>query len=212
MPYGIEDRFLQSDYLPPPETDPPLVLFAGRLEVYQKGLDTLLRACKLVNETHRIRVILAARHAHTDMQSLEALIRELNLSRVVQIRIDPGNDLMALLRAATIVAIPSRFEAWGIVAMEAAAVGRPVVGSSIPGLSEAVADGVTGLLVPPDHPRALAAAMITLFDNPSLCDSLARAARLHARSFGWDYVTAARQQLFERVAGADVELAPVALT
>jgi glycosyltransferase involved in cell wall biosynthesis len=195
--YGIEDRYLNTPYVPPPSTTPPLVLFAGRLEMYQKGLDTLLHACKHIVRSRQIRLVLAARHAHSDTRRLAALIADLDLSRTAEIRIDAENDVLPLLQSATIVVIPSRFEAWGIAAVEAAAVGRSVVATSIPGLSEAVVDGVTGLLVPPDHPGALAAAIVTLLDNPSLRESIARSARAHAQSFGWDSATAEREQLFE---------------
>jgi glycosyltransferase involved in cell wall biosynthesis len=81
------------------------------------------------------------------------------------------------LARAEVVLVPSRAEPFGNAAVEAQLAGRPVIASAVQGLQEIVTPGKTGLLVPPDDPQALAAAIATLLDDPSLAASLAEAGR-----------------------------------
>jgi len=80
----------------------------------------------------------------------------------------------AFMRAADIVLVPSRVEPFGNVAVEAQLAGKPVVASAVQGLPEIVEDGRTGLLVAPDDPAALAAAVTRLLDEPGLAGRLAQ--------------------------------------
>ena len=86
-------------------------------------------------------------------------------------------------RAAAVVAAPSRREGYGVVAREAMAWGRPVVASAAGGLTDAVEDGVTGLLVPPGDVAALRAALERLLGDAGLRARLGAAAREQAPSF-----------------------------
>jgi glycosyltransferase involved in cell wall biosynthesis len=86
-------------------------------------------------------------------------------------------QILPLLRASEVVAIPSRREAFGLVALEAMAAGRPVVASAVGGLNEVVEDGATGVLVPPGSPARLGAALDGLLGDPSLRDALGLAGR-----------------------------------
>jgi glycosyltransferase involved in cell wall biosynthesis len=91
------------------------------------------------------------------------------------------------LAGADVVLVPSRTEPFGNTAVEAQLARRPVVASAVQGLREIVADGETGLLVPPGDPQALARAIARLLDDPALAASLADAGRRSARErFGLD--------------------------
>jgi glycosyltransferase involved in cell wall biosynthesis len=79
------------------------------------------------------------------------------------------------------VLVPSRLEPFGNVAVEAQLAGKPVVASDVQGLPEIVQDGLTGLLVPPDDPAALAAAVGRLLDEPGLAERLAGSGAAAAR-------------------------------
>ena len=90
-------------------------------------------------------------------------------------------------RAAAIVAAPSRREGYGVVAREAMAWGRPVVASAVGGLTDAVEDGVTGLLVPPGDVAALRSSLQLLLGDAELRARLGAAARARAAEhFSWD--------------------------
>ena len=91
---------------------------------------------------------------------------------------------------AAITACPSRRRGYGVVAREAMSYGRPVVASAVGGLVDAVEDGVTGLLVPPD-PAALRSALERLLGDPELRDRLGRAGREKAERALWEASTEA---------------------
>ena len=93
---------------------------------------------------------------------------------------------------AAVVACPSRREGYGVVAREAMAHGRPVVAAAVGGLTDAVEDGVTGLLVPPRDPAALRSAIERLLGDSALRERLGAAARAKARlDFSWEAATKA---------------------
>jgi glycosyltransferase involved in cell wall biosynthesis len=79
----------------------------------------------------------------------------------------------------------SSVEGFGLVYLEAGARALPVVAHDIGGVSDAVKNGETGILVPPDDRQALADAILRLFESPSLCKCLGEAGRTHAESFSW---------------------------
>lgn len=91
----------------------------------------------------------------------------------------------ALMARADVLLLPGTREGWGIVAMEAAAHGVPVVAYDIPGLRDAVVDGVTGILVPP-NPTALGLAAASLLKDSALWRRLSTAASQRAQEFRWD--------------------------
>jgi glycosyltransferase involved in cell wall biosynthesis len=99
------------------------------------------------------------------------------------------NDIAALLSAVDVVACPSHREPFSLVALEALAAGRPVVGTTVGGLPEVIVDGVTGLLVPPRDPKRLAAALVALLADPDRRRRLGQAAAAHAQ----EHFSAAQQ-------------------
>ena len=98
--------------------------------------------------------------------------------------------------------VPSRWqEAFGLVALQAAQLARPVVASRVGGLAEVVADEETGALVPADDPPALALAMAVLLQDPERAIRLGCNGRDRARTlFGWDRYVDARDQLYRTLA------------
>ena len=170
---------------PLPDADlAPRLLAAGRAS-REKGFDVLLAALgePAAARWHATLVTggpEAARLLHT-AQGLDG--------RVVVRPPLPRRDLFALVREHHAVVVPSRSEGLGMFAVEALALGRPVVASRVGGLVEVVRDGVDGLLVPPDDPGALADALARLPLRPPQAHAAARhspaaAIAAHASAYG----------------------------
>lgn len=113
----------------------------------------------------------------------------------------PPSEVRAYYQRASIVVCPSRREGFGFAAHEAMAHGRPVVGTRVGGLVDAIEDGVTGVLVPPREPPALRAALLRLLGDPELRRRMGEAARARARErFSVEASTRALKTLYAEVA------------
>ena len=154
------------------EPDSPIVGVVGRLEL-EKGHPTLLEAWPMVLEqvpnAYLIIVGEGSRH-----DALRQIAREQGIERHV-IFTGRRDDIPAVTAALDVAVLPSYREAQGLTILEAMAMSRPVVASNVGGIPEMVKDGVTGLLVPPHDPPALAAAISRLLLDHPLADTLARA-------------------------------------
>lgn len=153
---------------PPPRRGPfrPVIGFAGRL-VPTKGAHVLLEAFgRVAQELPDARLILAG--DGPERTSLERAARARGLEGKVEFsgRMAP-DELADRFREVAVHVVPSLWaEPFGIVAVEAMMRGQPVIASGAGGLAEIVVHGETGLLVPPNDPRALAGAMLELLQNP----------------------------------------------
>ena len=105
--------------------------------------------------------------------------------RVHFIEPQPHELLSSYYRAADVCLVPSRSESFGLVALEAAACGTPVVASAVGGLTTLVDHGVTGLLVDEPDPAAYAAAVRSVFEEPLAAERLSTASVLRARRYTW---------------------------
>ncbi len=138
----------------------------------QKGHDVVLAAVPLL--PHDVLVMLAGDGPLR--AELETMIRRSSLERRVRM-LGFVEDVPALLAAADVVVLPSRYEGLPLVVLEALAAGRPVVATDVPGTRDLLTDGETGLLVPPDDPAALARAIERVLSEPALAGRLVRAGR-----------------------------------
>ena len=99
-------------------------------------------------------------------------------------------ELAAWFRAADVVVMPSYSESFGLVALEAQACGTPVVATRVGGLSRAIYDNRTGLLVDGHRAADWADALEALYDDPATREDMGRAAAVHAQSSGWQRTAA----------------------
>ena len=198
-----------AEYQPDPGTevlqrygiDPvrPYVIFVGRI-TRQKGVPVLLRAAShLVPEAQ---LVLCAGQADTAELEAEVtgLVNGLRATRSGVVWIPemlPKPEVIQLLSHAAVFACPSVYEPLGIVNLEAMACGTAVVGSRTGGIPEVVADGETGLLVPPGEPGPLGAALNILIQDPDRAAAMGQAGRKRAvAEFGWPAIAAQTAALY----------------
>jgi glycosyltransferase involved in cell wall biosynthesis len=187
---------------PAPPAQPPRLLCLGRLYDF-KRFDLALRAfAPLASSFPGVRLLIAG--DGPERSRLEALAGRLGLAPAVEfLGWVPPDDVPGLIRSATAVVIPSGVEAFGLVALQAAQLARPVVATRVGGLPEVVMDGETGLLVEPGDLAALTTAIAALLSDPARARAMGEAARLRARDvFGWEQHVAAYERLYQRLAGA----------
>jgi len=149
-----------------------IVGVVARLEP-EKGHPTLLEAWPAVlRAVPDAYLLIVGEGSRRD--ALEAQARELRIAHRV-VFTGRRDDVPAVTAALDVAVLPSYREAQGMVILEAMALSRPVVASNVGGIPEMIEDGVTGLLVPPRDPGALAAAIVRLLTNHPLADTLGRA-------------------------------------
>ena len=167
----------------------PMIGFAGRL-VYEKGVQHLVHALPELRDRHPgLRLVVAGEGPYKP--ELQAEVSRLRLDRHVHFAGFVGNDLAATFAASDTVVVPSIYEPFGMVALEAAAAGAPLAVAATGGLAEIVEPGITGLTFPAKNPEALAEAVSTLLaDNPT-ARRMAHQARTMVRSrYDWTGIAA----------------------
>lgn len=205
---GVEtDRFTPG---PAASTRPRTVAYVGRMERSSagKGIDILLRAFAALGDlpTARLRLI-GDGDAVVD---LLALADHLGIADRVDFAGElTGDRLVAAVQQAAVVVLPSYMEAFGTVLAEAMACGTPVVGSAVGGIPHVIADGLTGLLVPPGDPAALAEACRTILQDGALADQFGAAGRQRAvERYAWSGLTGRYVEVFQSLLADPIGPAP----
>lgn len=174
-----------------------ILLFVGRIQPL-KAPDILVRAAaRMVADDPTLRekllVVICGGPSGNGLErptSLIELAQDLGIADIV--RFEPPNDRQTLVdwfRAADITVVPSHSESFGLVAIESQACGTPVVASAVGGLRTAVNHNVSGVLIDGHSVSSYAHTLASLLRNPSRLDDLAKGARLHAATFGWESTT-----------------------
>jgi glycogen(starch) synthase len=176
----------------------PLITYAGRL-VYEKGVQHLLAAVPQLRDRHPgLRVVIAGDGPYR--ADLEAQAG----AQVTFAGFLGGHDLTALMGASDCYVVPSIYEPFGMVALEAAAAGTPVAVADTGGLAEIVEHGVTGVKFPSQDPSALAASVSAVLGDREYARVLARRARRRVREeFAWPQIAAQTVAVYEAAAAID---------
>jgi glycosyltransferase involved in cell wall biosynthesis len=185
--YGVDDARisvvgggLSFDGLPPPAKPrgDPTILFVGR-EFERKGGDDLVRAFERVrSEVPKAELHLVGISGRFDVPGV-----------VVHGKIADRERLAGLYRAARVFCLPSRYEPYGLVLIEAMAHGVPCIGTRVQAIPEILDDGRAGVLVPPGDPSSLAEAISSLLTDDELARKIGAAGRRHAaENLTWDAV------------------------
>jgi starch synthase len=177
----------------------PYVLFVGRI-TRQKGLPVLLRAAAGLVPEAQLVICAGAADTPALLAEVTDLVNGLRASRSGVLWINemlPKPEVIQLLTHAAVFACPSVYEPLGIVNLEAMACATAVVASRTGGIPEVVADGETGLLVPPDEPEPLADALNVLLRDPDRAAAMGQAGRKRAvAEFGWQAIAAQTAELY----------------
>ncbi len=191
----------------------PVILFLGRFDPYQKGLDRLLQAyAAAAPRLPGIRLELAGGGPAAAVAQVRDWAAALDLPVVeaapgatVAVAAGPlvvlrgrldGQAAVDALCGCLFLALPSRYEAWPLVAIEAAACGRPVLGTAVIGVRDAAPATAHGWLVPPDDVVALAEGMVRLAGDPDLRAALGVRGRTWAAGFTWDALAARQEAVY----------------
>lgn len=176
----------------------PLVVFVGRLE-WEKGAHTLIEALpRLRRRLPGLRAVIAGRGGHAD--ELEKQVRARRLGRAVDfVGWLPETELHGLIAAADVLVVPSLYEPFGLVALEGAALGAPLVVARTGGLAEFVEDGETGRVFEPGDATGLADAVTAAIRDPEGSRRMAEAARSSlCDSYGWSLLAAQTDDAYAR--------------
>ncbi|MFQ5896807.1 MAG: glycosyltransferase [Candidatus Methylomirabilia bacterium] len=184
----------------------PLILYVGRLTPV-KGLETLLEAVSDLRREPRhrdLRLLVIGGDTDELDNGHEAFLREqvaaLGLENQVHfLGAQPQERLRLYHAAARMTVMPSYYESFGMVALEAMACGSPVIASRVGGLATTVVDGTTGYLVPEGDPRALASRIAQLLEDEALRQRFGREAIGMATRYRWAGVAKAICRLYAQV-------------
>ncbi len=180
----------------------PYVLFVGRI-TRQKGLPVLLRAAAGLASEAQLVICAGAADTPELLAEVTELTDSLRASRSGVLWINqmlPKHEVIQLLTHAEVFACPSVYEPLGIVNLEAMACATAVVASRTGGIPEVVADGETGLLVPPDEPEPLADALNALLRDPGRAAAMGQAGRKRAvAEFSWQTIAAQTADLYREL-------------
>ena len=184
--------------------DDGYVLFIGRL-VPQKGAALLLHAFSVVIHRYPESRLVIAGDGELEL-FLKRVTRYLGIShRVSFVSWQTGRELVEVYRRAQFAVIPSYYEPFGLVALEAMACGRPVIASRTGGLKEIIIDGVNGYLVPIGDHLQLAQRMVKLIGDAEHRRSMGEAARGRAAEFSWNKASAQTLNLYASLTGKQIE-------
>jgi D-inositol-3-phosphate glycosyltransferase len=185
-----------------------MLLFVGRIEPL-KGVDTLIRAIAQMRSLglqdrfpHYLAVIggdpnVKPQEMTSEMSRLQVLCRDLGLQdMVIFLGKRAQSSLPYYYSAAEVLIMPSHYESFGMVALEAMACGTPVVASQVGGLAFLVQDGVTGYVVPGGDHDALSERLAKLISQPDLRNQLGEQAATYAQDYSWENITSRILELY----------------
>jgi glycosyltransferase involved in cell wall biosynthesis len=193
VPHGIDLPARPPARREPTGDGPIVVGVAANLE-YHKGIDVLIEGCALARRPLRLEILGDG----TWRARLERLASELGVEARFAGHV---SNVEEQLRTMDVLAVPSRAENFPVSILEAMAAGLPVVATRVGGIPELVADDETGLIVEPDDPAALAAALDSLAADPDRRSAFGEAGqRRAAKLFGADRMASTMLALYESLA------------
>jgi D-inositol-3-phosphate glycosyltransferase len=214
VPLGVDHAFFGPGHRPQARRalglplDGRLLLFVGRIQPLKcadAAIETLAELQATSEESYRLVVVggPSGPHGEKALQGLVDLVDAHGVTDSVHfVDPQPHELLSSYYRAADVSIVPSRSESFGLVALEAAACGTPVVASAVGGLTTLVDHGRTGFLIDDPTPRRYAAAVRRVFDEPLMAERLSTASVLRARRYTWRAAASALVDLHDELASS----------
>ncbi len=191
--------------------DDPLVLFVGRIDPI-KDIPTLLKSFKILKtfpELTSTKLLIVGGSIQADGDTVsygDGLGAVVSMAESLGVAEDllltgaqPQEKLPEFYAAADVCVVPSRYESFGLVAVEAMACGVPVVATRVGGMKFTVEEGISGLLVPPGNPEAMAIAISRVLANERMRSMLQVGARQASIRFSWHTIGSAVLQMYEQL-------------
>lgn len=216
IPCGVNTELFHPVTIPlsrkEPDRNRKLILFVGRFEE-NKGLEILLKSFVILKKKHPLTtpglrlVIAGGDRLEIPPDALSAqkkrclqFIRENGISDLVEFAGPLKHEILPdYYSGADITVVPSFYESFGLVAVEAMACGCPVIASRTGGLQHNIIHGKTGLLVEPKNPEELASAIETLMTDAKTRKQMSVEAALHARQFSWQKIASNVIKIYSEV-------------
>lgn len=159
------------------------LLFVGRLDFVQKGLDILLESLKLIADLKIPLVIVGG----GDEKKLAELVSKNKVEDLVIYKNRVSHEeTIKFFAQSYFLCLPSRYEGWPLVCVESYALGKPVLGTDIPGLRDVVISGETGILTPVNDSKVYAEQMRNLLENSELRHRLGAQALEKSKNYEWE--------------------------
>jgi D-inositol-3-phosphate glycosyltransferase len=179
--------------------DRPVLLFVGRIQPL-KGLDVAVEALAALPQDDAVLVAVGGPSGvagDAELARVHALAGSLGVEhRIRYVPPQPHHLLSTYYRAADVCVVPSRSESFGLVALEAAACGTPVVAAAVGGLATIVEDGETGVLMDGREPLEYATAVSDLLTDPARARAMGAAAAARARGYTWSTAAARLRRVY----------------
>lgn len=186
--------------------DGPVLLFVGRIQPL-KGADVAVRSLAELNRSDATLLIVggaSGEEGETEIAKVHALMQELNVEKQVRFVAPQAHHILSTYyRAADVVLVPSRSESFGLVALEAAACGTPVVANAVGGLLTIVEHGRTGFLVPDRQPDVFAKHIANILDDPALSSRMSHDAAERAKGYTWSFAAARLRRAYADLTSRD---------
>jgi D-inositol-3-phosphate glycosyltransferase len=181
----------------------PVLVFVGRIQPL-KGVDVAVRALAALERPDAVLLVIggaSGAEGNAEVHRLHALVEDLGVRDQVRF-VDalPHHALSTYYRAADLCLVPSRAESFGLVALEAAACGTPVVAAAVGGLRTLVEHGETGFLIDSRDPVVYAQHIDTILSSPSYARVLSRNAAQLASGYTWSITAARLRRLYSDLA------------
>ncbi len=187
-----------------------MILFVGRIEPL-KGVDTLIEAMCCLQLKDKSRPVHLAiiggepaaspEAMSTEMARLQRLCDELSMGQMVVFLGKRDQDkLPYYYSAAELLVMPSHYESFGMVALEAMACGTPVIASEVGGLAYLVRNGETGFTIPDQEPETLCEKISWLLNDSSLRETMSRRAVEYAQNYAWEKIAKQIVEVYEELA------------
>lgn len=180
------------------KTTDHLVLYSGRIDMPSKGCDVLVEAVSIAQNQVGACTLVFAGPDWGYQQQLSRLAEERHVKVVFTGNLTPA-ELRTALASCDVFVLPSRTEAMGIAILEAMACGAPVVASRVGGIPSLVRSGETGLLVPPDNPKALADAICRIIKDRKFASNLAANAKRLVQQYSIDSTVGALEEFYQEL-------------